>query len=175
VGAALNLAPERFCAAVGAVPFLDAAGTLQDASLPLTVNEWEEFGNPNEAGGHESVLGFSPVHNVRPRAAYPPMLLLPALNDARTGFWEALKYAHAVRTNGRGDSEEEAGEPAPHPGGLATAATGAVNTALVRMDMEGGHFRSADPAERARQRAKELGFLVAAARAAAADNKKGLG
>jgi len=105
------------------------------------------------------------VHNVRRGLRYPPMLLLPALNDARTGFWEALKYAHAVRTNGYGTRDEEGGDA---DRSMPPAPTGAENTALVRMDMEGGHFRSADPAERARQRAKELGFLVAAARAAAA-------
>ena len=103
------------------------------------VNEWEEFGNPNEAGAHQTILSFSPVHNVRACAAYPRCLLLPALNDARTGFWEALKYADAVRNNG---CEE-----------------GAQRDVLVSTQ-DGGHFRSANPQQRAEQRAYELGFVL---------------
>ena len=92
-------------------------------------------------------MGFSPVHNVKASARYPRMLLLPALNDARTGFWDALKYAHAVRSNGYG-----------------AEAPARKQQVLVRTDMEGGHFRSGIPAERSRQRGLELGFLVAALR-----------
>ena len=168
VGAAINRAPDVFCAAVGAVPFLDAAGTLQDATLPLTANEWEEFGNPNEAKGLESVMGFSPVHNVRQGVRYPRMLLLPALNDARTGFWEALKFAHAIRTNGYNAEWQgvEGSDESACAGSEATGSktTGSSQAVYVSMDLEGGHFRSADPVERAKQRGKELGFLLAALR-----------
>ena len=85
------------------------------------------------------MLGFSPLHNVDAAAAYPLCLLLPALNDARTGWWEAHKYAHVLR--------ERVGA-----------------TVLVRTDMEGGHFRPADPRQRVRGRARELGFVLAAVR-----------
>ena len=159
VGATVNRSPDLFRAALASVPFLDAAGTLQDSSLPLTANEWEEFGNPNEASGHAEVMAFSPVHNVRQGVRYPACLLLPALNDARTGFWEAHKYAHAIRTNGyapsMGGSTEADGEVGDLP------SDGPARPVLVATDMEGGHFRSAVPAERAAQRAKELAFLVA--------------
>mgnify|MGYP003683605665 CR=1 FL=1 len=101
------------------------------------MNEWEEFGNPNEKGSHDTVLGFSPVHNVQPGAAYPPCFFLPALNDARTGWWEAHKFAHALRER-----------------------TNAV--VMVCTDMDGGHFR-APTAEGLRLRARELGFVLAAA------------
>ena len=138
-GAALNLQPSLFCAMLASVPFLDAAGTLQDASLPLTANEWEEFGNPNEANSFDDVLAFSPVHNVMQGMPYPPCLLSPALQDARTGFWEATKYADAIRNNGCAQ---------PH------------GPVLVRTDMEGGHFRPADALARARARAVELGFVL---------------
>ena len=144
VGAAANAAPQLFRAVLASVPFLDAAGTLQDASLPLTANEWEEFGNPNEAAAHPTVLGFSPVHNVPRGGAYPRCLLLPALNDARTGFWEALKFADAVRGGGGGG------------GGGA----GAQREVLVSTDLYGGHFRAGNPQQRAEQRAFELGFVL---------------
>ena len=125
---------------LASVPFLDPAGTLQDGSLPLTSNEWEEFGNPNEVGAHDDILGFSPLHRVPPGARMPRCLLLPALNDARTGFWEALKFAHAIRTNGRAPEEQA--------------------EVLVRMDMEGGHFRPSNPRERVRGRSRELAFVL---------------
>lgn len=150
VGASANSRPELFCALLASVPFLDPAGTLQDGNQPLTVNEWEEFGNPNEVGGHDSVFALSPVHNVPPARStdgvereFPPTLLLPALNDARTGYWEALKYADAIR-------EEYSSQEA--------------NPVLVRTDMEGGHFRSADPEQRAELRSLELGFVIQALR-----------
>ena len=93
------------------------------------MNEWEEFGNPNEAAHHPAVLSLSPVHNVQRDAVYPRCFLLPALQDARTGFWEAHKFADAVRSNGL-----------PQPKQRAVA---------VLTDMDGGHFRPADPARRA--------------------------
>ena len=139
VGACLNLNPSAYCAVLASVPFLDAAGKLQDASLPLTANEWEEFGNPNERTGHLSVLGFSPVHNVVPGEVYPPCLLLPAFNDARTGFSEALKFAHYIRTNGAPIEAQQA---------------------FVRTDMGGGHFRPANPDARRADRALEYGFVL---------------
>ena len=140
VGATLNLEPSLFAACLASVPFLDPLGTLQDASLPLTINEWEEFGNPNEMDGFESVKGFSPVQNVREGEEYPPCLFLPQLNDARTGWWEAHKFAHAIRSASRSS------KAAP-----VLVCTG-----------DGGHFRPADPKERASGRAMELGFVVAA-------------
>ena len=140
VGAAAARRPDLFKAVLASVPFLDPAGTLQDGSLPLTSNEWEEFGNPNEVGAHDDILGFSPLHRVPPGARMPRCLLLPALNDARTGFWEALKFAHAIRTNGRAPEEQA--------------------EVLVRMDMEGGHFRPSNPRERARGRSRELAFVL---------------
>ncbi|KAL1505073.1 hypothetical protein AB1Y20_008833 [Prymnesium parvum] len=141
--AAANGAPRAFCALLASVPFVDPLGTLQDGSLPLTANEWEEFGNPNEREGHASLRALSPVHNVPPAVGgdgvaqrFPRTLLLPALRDARTGYWEALKLADAIREKHR---------------------DGAV---LVLTDMEGGHFRPADPQRRAEQRSLELGFVL---------------
>ena len=111
--------------------------------MPLTANEWEEFGNPNEAAAHRTVLGFSPVHNAPRGGAYPRCLLLPALNDARTGFWEALKFADAVRGGGGGGGGE-----------------GAQREVFVSTDLYGGHFRAGNPQQRAEQRAFELGFVL---------------
>ena len=79
-------------------------------------------------------------------------LLLPALNDARTGFWEALKFADAVRGGGGSGG-----------GGLADAQ----REVLVRTDLHGGHFRVGNPQQRAEQRAYELGFLLDALEAEA--------
>ena len=115
--------------------------------MPLTANEWEEFGNPNEAAAHRTVLGFSPVHNAPRGGAYPRCLLLPALNDARTGFWEALKFADAVRGGGGG-------------GGGGGGEGAQQREVFVRTDLYGGHFRAGNPQQRAEQRAFELGFVL---------------
>lgn len=100
VGGAACLAPDLFEAVALDVPFLDPLGTLQDASLPLTVNEWEEFGNPHEKSSFEGVRSFSPCHLVVSSAAFPPALLRPAMQDARTGWWESFKFAARARSAG---------------------------------------------------------------------------
>ncbi|KAH8075238.1 serine-type exopeptidase [Aureococcus anophagefferens] len=105
VGGAACLAPEAFDAVALDVPFLDALGTLQDGSLPLTINEWEEFGNPHEGAAHDIIASFSPLELAKScdAAAFPRCLLRPALRDARTGWWEAFKFAAVLRDRGAGD------------------------------------------------------------------------
>ena len=133
VGATLNLEPSLFSACLASVPFLDPLGTLQDASLPLTINEWEEFGNPNEMDGFESVKGFSPVQNVREGEEYR-CLFLPQLNDAHGGG--RRKFAHAISAS--------------------TSRRRRCSCARALAAASGGGSRSE------RGRAMELGFVVAA-------------
>jgi hypothetical protein len=91
------------------VPFVDPLGTLADASLPLTVNEWAEFGNPSTQEGFNHLARFSPASNVQTQArpqAYPPLLLRPAAKDARTGWWEAFKLAARVNAANAANAAE---------------------------------------------------------------------
>lgn len=97
IGAVMNEAPELFTCAVAQVPFVDALTTMLDSSLPLTVNEYEEWGDPNDAGFYEYMKSYSPYDNVRP-ARYPALLATGALNDPRVPFWEPAKWVAKLRT-----------------------------------------------------------------------------
>jgi len=151
------------------VPFVDPLGTLADASLPLTVNEWAEFGNPATPQGFAHLASYSPASNVNTAnggAQYPPMLLRPAAKDARTGWWEAFKFA--ARVNAANKEVNPINEPttsATSPTASKTT-TATMSPLLVDgfgavVDMTGGgHFRPAGRNTRAEERSQELAFLV---------------
>jgi oligopeptidase B len=104
MGAVMNLAPELFAAVVAEVPFVDALTTMLDSSLPLTVGEWEEWGNPDASdSAYRTMKGYSPYDNVRaandngtPRV-YPHLYASGGLNDPRVGFWEPAKWVLKLR------------------------------------------------------------------------------
>jgi oligopeptidase B len=104
MGAVMNLAPELFRCVVAEVPFVDALTTMLDASLPLTVGEWEEWGNPDASStAYRTMKGYSPYDNVRatnddgtPRV-YPHLYSTGGLNDPRVGFWEPAKWVLKLR------------------------------------------------------------------------------
>jgi oligopeptidase B len=96
VGAVINQAPERFAVAVADVPFVDVLNTLQDASLPLTIVEWEEWGNPNKAEEYAWIRAYSPYDNVA-AGPYPHLLATAGLADPRVGYWEPAKWVARIR------------------------------------------------------------------------------
>lgn len=98
IGAALNLAPELFAAAHLDVPFVDALNTMLDDSLPLTIQEYSEWGNPNLPEYYSYIKSYSPYNNIR-KQPYPPVLVSAAWNDSRVGYWEGLKYVQKLREN----------------------------------------------------------------------------
>jgi oligopeptidase B len=97
MGAVTNLRPEIFRAVISHVPFVDVMNTMLDSSLPLTVPEYEEWGNPNEKEAFEYMLGYSPYDNLR-AAAYPAMLVKTSLYDSQVMYWEPAKYVAKLRT-----------------------------------------------------------------------------
>jgi oligopeptidase B len=104
MGAAINLAPELFRAVVAEVPFVDALTSMLDASLPLTVGEWEEWGNPDESvDAYRTMKCYSPYDNVRATnddgsaRVYPHVYATGGLNDSRVGFWEPAKWVARLR------------------------------------------------------------------------------
>lgn len=97
VAAAMNQEPSLFRAALLGVPFLDILSTMVDPSLPLTVMEWEEWGNPNEKVHFESIQKYAPMHNIRSDRRYPTCLLVGGLHDPRVSYWEPLKFAATLR------------------------------------------------------------------------------
>lgn len=97
VGAVSNMRPNLFRAVVSHVPFVDVMNTMLDASLPLTVPEYEEWGNPNEQPAFEYMLSYSPYDNLQQKA-YPAMLVKTSLNDSQVMYWEPAKYVARLRT-----------------------------------------------------------------------------
>ena len=104
IGAVVNMAPEAFGAAVAEVPFVDALNTILDPSLPLTVMEWEEWGNPVESAEvYRYMRSYAPYENVEARE-YPPVLVTAGLNDPRVSYWEPAKWVARMRATKAGDS-----------------------------------------------------------------------
>ena len=97
MGAVVNLRPDLFKAVVSQVPFVDVMSTMLDASLPLTVGEYLEWGNPNEKLAYEYMRSYSPYDNLSKRA-YPAMLVETSLNDSQVMYWEPAKYVAKLRT-----------------------------------------------------------------------------
>jgi oligopeptidase B len=97
MGAVTNLRPDLFRAVVSHVPFVDVMNTMLDASLPLTVPEYEEWGNPNEAEYFHYMLSYSPYDNLKP-GSYPAMLVKTSLHDSQVMYWEPAKYVAKLRT-----------------------------------------------------------------------------
>jgi oligopeptidase B len=97
MGAVVNLRPDLFRAVHAAVPFVDVMNTMMDATLPLTVGEYLEWGNPNEKQAHDYMKSYSPYDNLEKRA-YPAILVTTSLHDSQVGYWEAAKYVARLRT-----------------------------------------------------------------------------
>jgi oligopeptidase B len=97
MGAVANLAPQVFCVIVAEVPFVDCLTTILDPSLPLTVTEWEEWGNPLEDPDvYYYLKSYSPYDNVA-RMDYPAMLVTAGLHDPRVQYWEPAKWVARLR------------------------------------------------------------------------------
>ena len=115
MGAVANIAPDLFRAIVAEVPFVDCLTTILDETLPLTVIEWEEWGNPlADADVYATMKAYTPYENVAPMH-YPAMLVTGGLEDPRVGFWEPTKWVQKLR--------------AAHPD----------NQVLLKMEMGAGH------------------------------------
>ncbi|MGA8632526.1 MAG: S9 family peptidase [Terracidiphilus sp.] len=97
MGAVANMRPELFSAILSHVPFVDVMNTMLDASLPLTVPEYEEWGDPSQEEYFKYMLSYSPYDNLRP-AAYPAMLVKTSLHDSQVMYWEPAKYVAKLRT-----------------------------------------------------------------------------
>jgi oligopeptidase B len=97
VGAVTNLRPDLWTGVLAQVPFVDVINTMLDESLPLTVGEFEEWGNPKLDADYAVLRTYSPYDNLAARA-YPAMLVKTSLNDSQVGFWEPAKYVARLRT-----------------------------------------------------------------------------
>jgi oligopeptidase B len=97
MGAVTNMRPDLFKAVHTAVPFVDVMNTMMDASLPLTVGEYLEWGNPNEKAAYDYMKSYSPYDNLE-KKAYPAILVTTSFNDSQVMYWEPAKYVARLRT-----------------------------------------------------------------------------
>jgi oligopeptidase B len=137
MGAVLNLRPDLFRAALVMVPFVDVLQTMSDASLPLTVGEFEEWGNPALPDEYRYLKSYCPYTNLAPRA-YPAMLVRTSLHDSQVMYWEPAKYVARLRRI-KTDS----------------------NPLLFRINMAGGHGGSSGRYDALRDVAFDYAFLLA--------------
>jgi oligopeptidase B len=98
MGAVTNMRPDLFKAVVAYVPFVDVINTMLDPTLPLTTQEYIEWGNPNEKAAYDYMKSYDPYMNVA-RKAYPNMLVRTSLNDSQVGYWEGVKWVAKLRDN----------------------------------------------------------------------------
>ncbi|MBU2156266.1 MAG: S9 family peptidase [Gammaproteobacteria bacterium] len=96
MGAVLNQRPELFTAAIAEVPFVDVLNTMQNPDLPLTITEYDEWGDPNQPEVFERIKAYAPYENVRAQA-YPAILAVAGYNDSRVQYWEAAKWVAKLR------------------------------------------------------------------------------
>ena len=97
MGAVVNMRPDLFRAVHAAVPFVDVMNTMMDATLPLTIGEYLEWGNPNEKAAYDYMKTYSPYDNLE-KSAYPAMLVTTSFNDSQVMYWEPAKYVARLRT-----------------------------------------------------------------------------
>ena len=103
MGAVTNLRPDLFAGIVAEVPFVDSLTTMLDPTLPLTVHEYEEWGNPEDPEYYAYMKSYAPYENVVD-AEYPQMLVTAGLNDPRVSYWEPAKWVQRLREHNKGNS-----------------------------------------------------------------------
>ena len=138
MGATINLRPDLFHAVLSQVPFVDVLNTMLDDTLPLTVGEYLEWGNPNIQADYEYMSTYCPYTNLAAKA-YPAMLVKTSLNDSQVMYWEAAKYTAKMRS-------------------LKTD----TNTLLLKTNMGAGHGGASGRYDALRETALDYAFLLTA-------------
>jgi len=138
IGATINQAPHLFKVAILGVPFVDVVPTMIDETIPLTVVEWTEWGNPNEEKFLDYMLSYSPINNVQKDANYPACLLTGGLHDPRVQYWEPAKFAAELRFKQGADS----------------------GPVCLKIDMAAGHFSASDRYKYLKELAFDYCFLL---------------
>ena len=152
MGAVANLAPELFCAIHAAVPFVDALTTILDPDLPLTVTEWEEWGDPlHDPEVYRYMRGYTPYENIAP-VAYPAILATTGLNDTRVFYVEPAKWVARLR---------------------AEAALSPDRPVVMRTEMVAGHAGVTGRYDKWREQAFEMAWLIDRVTLAARSEKSG--
>ena len=137
IGAVVNMRPDLFHVAIADVPFVDVVTTMSDPTIPLTLAERSEWGNPEDPAAYTCLKSYSPYDNVMPHS-YPHILVTGGLDDARVAYWEPAKWVARLRATKTGDQ-----------------------MLLLRMNMAGGHGGPSGRYSRLRETAFKYAFLLA--------------
>lgn len=138
MGAVVNMRAGLFGAVIAKVPFVDMLNTMMDSTLPLTVGEYEEWGNPAETKAYEYMRSYSPYDNVESQK-FPNMLVTAGLNDPRVSYWEPAKWVARLRTLNKSG-----------------------NLLLLKTNMGAGHFGASGRYDRFKETALDYAFLFKA-------------
>ena len=136
VGAVANMAPEKYRVIVSLVPFVDVVTTMLDASIPLTTNEYDEWGNPEDEAYYDYILAYSPYDRLEAKD-YPAMFVSTGLWDSQVQYWEPSKYVARLRARKTDD-----------------------NLVVYRVQMEAGHGGQSGRFRRYRETAEQYAFLL---------------
>ena len=136
MGAVINLRPDLYRGVVAQVPFVDVVTTMLDESIPLTTNEFDEWGNPKSKAYYRYMLSYSPYDNVE-RQAYPAMLVTTGLHDSQVQYFEPAKWVAKLRDVGTGSQP-----------------------LLFKTNMEAGHGGKSGRFQRLHEVAEEYAFML---------------
>ncbi len=136
MGVVANRRPDLFRTIVADVPFVDVINTMLDASIPLTAQEWLQWGNPREPDAYACMRAYAPYDNVLPQA-YPRMLVTSGVNDSRVAFWEPVKWVAKLRATATGTAP-----------------------LLLKMNLGAGHGGASGRYERLRETAFRYAFIL---------------
>jgi oligopeptidase B len=138
MGAVANMEPELFAAIVAHVPFVDVITTMFDESIPLTTNEFDEWGNPEDPEFYDYMLSYSPYDQVEAKD-YPAMMVTAGLHDSQVQYWEPAKWVAKLRALKTDD-----------------------NLLVFRTRMDAGHGGASGRYEAYREQAEEVAFMIKA-------------
>ncbi|HEY3285899.1 MAG TPA: S9 family peptidase [Gemmatimonadaceae bacterium] len=136
MGVVANLRPDLFRTIVADVPFVDVVNTMLDASIPLTAQEWLQWGNPNEPEAYRHIRAYAPYENVAPQP-YPRLLVTSGVNDSRVAFWEPAKWVAKLRATATG-----------------------TQPLLLKMNMGAGHGGASGRYERLKETSFRYAFIL---------------
>ena len=136
MGAVSNMAPEKYKVILTLVPFVDVVTTMLDPTIPLTTNEYDEWGNPEEKGYYDYILTYSPYDNLQAKA-YPAMFVGTGLWDSQVQYWEPAKYVARLRDLNTGKGP-----------------------VVFRTNMEAGHGGKSGRFQRYREQAESFAFVL---------------
>ncbi len=137
VGAAMTMRPDLYNTVVAGVPFVDVMNTMCDPTIPLTIPEWEQWGNPNQKKYFDLMIQYSPYDNIRDNS-YPNILALAGLNDPRVAYWEPAKFVAKLRHHNKSND----------------------NMILLKTELEQGHFGGMDRYKHLKETSFSYAFVL---------------